>query len=139
MFLLRLGGLLLLTAFCFAMGQVPSNEANALGRFGAALFFVVAPLAYFLPTIEAKLNNHTSVASLGLLNLFLGWTFIGWVAAYIWAFKKPAEVVIAAPTAQPIAETDPAPPQKETKRCPFCAEDILAAAIKCKHCGSALA
>jgi hypothetical protein len=26
-----------------------------------------------------------------------------------------------------------------TKRCPFCAEQILAAAIKCKHCGSDLA
>lgn len=25
-----------------------------------------------------------------------------------------------------------------TKRCPFCAEEILAAAIKCKHCGSML-
>lgn len=28
---------------------------------------------------------------------------------------------------------------EETKRCPFCAEEILAAAIKCKHCGSNLA
>src|SRR5262245_10031352 len=24
------------------------------------------------------------------------------------------------------------------KRCPFCAEEILAAAVKCKHCGSTL-
>lgn len=24
----------------------------------------------------------------------------------------------------------------ETKRCPFCAEEILSAAVKCKHCGS---
>jgi uncharacterized protein (DUF983 family) len=25
-----------------------------------------------------------------------------------------------------------------TKRCPFCAEEILAVAKKCKHCGSML-
>ena len=26
----------------------------------------------------------------------------------------------------------------ETKKCPFCAEEVLAVAIKCKHCGSML-
>jgi hypothetical protein len=27
----------------------------------------------------------------------------------------------------------------DTKQCPYCAEDILAAAVKCKHCGADLA
>jgi hypothetical protein len=30
------------------------------------------------------------------------------------------------------------PGSKETKNCPYCAEEVLAAAIKCKHCGSEL-
>lgn len=29
-------------------------------------------------------------------------------------------------------------PQKQTKKCPFCAEEILVDARKCKHCGSSL-
>lgn len=29
-------------------------------------------------------------------------------------------------------------PAEPTKRCPFCAEEILVAAVKCKHCGTDL-
>ena len=41
---------------------------------------------YFLPAILAK--DHKDFTSILVLNIFLGWTFIGWVIALVWAFKK---------------------------------------------------
>lgn len=72
-----------------------------------------------------------------LVNLFLGWTLIGWVVALAWAHKKPDTAVIAAPTAEPTTPSG-AIPQYDEKTCPYCAEAIKAAALKCKHCGSEL-
>ena len=36
------------------------------------------------------------------------------------------------------AQTNSYGPNEETKRCPYCAELILAAAVKCKHCSEFL-
>lgn len=43
---------------------------------------------YFLPTIVASTTNNVNVSSILVINLFLGWTLIGWVVALAWAFKK---------------------------------------------------
>ena len=43
---------------------------------------------YFLPTILAKVNNQPNFASIFVLNLFLGWSLIGWVLSLVWAVKK---------------------------------------------------
>lgn len=44
---------------------------------------------YFLPTFIAILRHHHNVAPIALVNLFLGWTLIGWFASLIWAFTSP--------------------------------------------------
>lgn len=46
---------------------------------------VTAALFYFPPTIVAWARNHPNRVSIFLLNLLLGWTVIGWVAALIWS------------------------------------------------------
>lgn len=58
---------------------------------GVGIFTIVICLViYFLPTINGcKKSNATSIF---VLNLFLGWTFIGWVVALIWAVSNDKEV-----------------------------------------------
>ena len=40
---------------------------------------------YFLPGLVAYFRDHHNTASIMLLNLFLGWTLLGWVGALIWS------------------------------------------------------
>ena len=56
----------------------------------AATGFAVALILgiYFLPDWVAQSRGHPERGSIFILNLFLGWTFLGWVAALIWAFSS---------------------------------------------------
>jgi len=51
-------------------------------------------LMYFLPSIIALARNKRDIGGILLLNLFLGWTMIGWIVALVWAAKHdyPATV-----------------------------------------------
>jgi cytochrome c biogenesis protein CcdA len=48
------------------------------------LIFIGIPL-YFLPSIVAMKRDHHQTMAIAVLNFFTGWTFIGWVAALVWA------------------------------------------------------
>lgn len=62
----------------------------ALARGWAAILIPLWLIAvvgafYFLPTMIAHSRKHQNVAAIAVVNFFLGWTFIGWVAALAWA------------------------------------------------------
>ena len=52
---------------------------------------VVAVCACFLPALIAARNGHHYPSAVFALNLLLGWTFFGWVAALVWALMKPPD------------------------------------------------
>lgn len=43
-------------------------------------------VVYPIPTIVAKIRKKRNIKAIFILNLFLGWTFLGWVVALVWAF-----------------------------------------------------
>ena len=43
---------------------------------------------YFLPSFIAFSRAHKDRFMIFLINIFLGWTFLGWVWALIWSLKK---------------------------------------------------
>jgi len=39
---------------------------------------------YLLPAIIAAKRHHNNEGAIVSLNILLGWTFLGWVAAFVW-------------------------------------------------------
>jgi hypothetical protein len=86
-----------------------------------ALSIFLLPL-YVLPTILAWKKTHRT--PILLLNLFLGWTVLGWIGALIWALNdtpaNPGQFGVAA-------------------FCSKCGKDTPALAQFCSSCGRPLA
>jgi Na+/H+-dicarboxylate symporter len=59
-----------------------------MGRMGGPEFLVVIIpilIIYFLPTIVALSRKKSNRTAIFFLNLFLGWTFVGWIVSLVWA------------------------------------------------------
>ena len=51
-------------------------------------FFGFGTFLYFLPSIVALARSKRDLLAIFLLNLFLGWSGIGWIVALVWAVKS---------------------------------------------------
>lgn len=98
-------------------GGVTTNLGAAL----AIASFPIGVALYFAPLICAKLREQHNIGVILLVNLFLGWTLVGWVVALAFAFADRKEDVV-----------QPAGPEM---KCPMCAEMVKAEAKICRFCG----
>lgn len=59
-----------------------SSETGVAGGFCYLGFWA---LLYLFPAFVAVLRKHLNALPIFIINLFLGWTLIGWVVALAWA------------------------------------------------------
>mgnify|MGYP006433950487 CR=1 FL=1 len=73
--------------------------------FGAYGLIVLA--VYFIPAIIAMARGHRQSGAILVINLILGWTFLGWIAALVWAFvdNNAAPTDATSKPAEPIPES----------------------------------
>lgn len=67
---------------------------------GQAYFILlIIGIVYFLPIMIASTRKHHNVVSISIVNVFLGWTMLGWVICLAWAFSQVKKVsqVISSP------------------------------------------
>jgi len=75
---------------CSEKGESTMNglvAADGLGV-GVLLLAVIAITAYLLPWIIAASRKTRNRGTVAVLNVFLGWTFLGWVIALAMAFGE---------------------------------------------------
>lgn len=58
---------------------------EAFTAIGLILAFVALLAVYFVPCAVARHRQHPQTLAIGVLNVFAGWTFVGWLAALVWA------------------------------------------------------
>jgi ABC-type lipoprotein release transport system permease subunit len=73
---------------------------NALAASGTSVTSVIGTIAgvigliaaYWFPTIMAFMRHVPAKGQVLVVNLFLGWTFVGWVVALVMAFRTVPDV-----------------------------------------------
>jgi hypothetical protein len=88
------------SAVVISATATPDN--TGLGAFVVVASCALVPVGiflalflYFLPWFVATRRNHRNEAAILIVNLLLGWSLLGWVAALVWALYRERPPIAA--------------------------------------------
>lgn len=109
-------GVALLFAAVSLMGAWTDGGLNATPTIAAhiwtPIFWWAGLRIYLAPWYRALKRHHPQAAAIGLIDVLLGWTFVGWVVAAAWCETISGE------------------------RCSECLSPCPKGARRCSHCGA---
>lgn len=67
-----------------------------VGAISAAVFLyiIIGFGVYFIPSIIGFSRGHKSKWGIFILNLFLGWSILGWIVSLVWSFSSAKESAV---------------------------------------------
>lgn len=126
--------------------SIPLQYAWRVETAGFLLLLGLGLIFYFLPSMIASTRRVQHSGGILAVNLFFGWTVLGWIAALIWALVEERETPVA-PVATGRRQTwfgysEPRNPESPesipgvaaSKKCPKCAEMVKKDAVICRFC-----
>ncbi|WP_425491288.1 superinfection immunity protein [Nitrospirillum iridis] len=87
--------------------------------FTLVVVLLLVGFIYFIPSIIAFHSRAGNRSAVLFLNLFLGWTLLGWIISLFWALAGASQATAI---------------RANYKKCPRCAEAILNEARICRFC-----
>jgi hypothetical protein len=100
------------------------------------IFFILFLGGYFVPSIIALVKKKRNMAAIILVNVFLGWSVIGWIVALVWAVANDAPAPVVQVNQNYYGQ--PAPQAVGDRFCQRCGAQ-LAPSGNCPRCTPALA
>jgi uncharacterized membrane-anchored protein len=81
-------GLICVSAIGLIATLIYASDASIGGILLLVLSLILGPVIYFIPAFVAHRRHHKNAVAITVLNIFAGWTFIGWVVALVWSFVE---------------------------------------------------
>jgi len=78
---------LAITGVAVLLAAVFASHPHLEG-WAAFLFSLPVSLFYLFPSYVASLRGHRKLIPIAAVNLLLGWTILGWIAALVWSLTR---------------------------------------------------
>lgn len=83
-----------------AQEQTQAQDQEQSQKRMALIVLAILGLLYFVPSVMALLRGHPYTRIIVTLNIFIGWTFVGWLACLVWSIwpleRAAGEALLAA-------------------------------------------